>query len=66
MRPELGFEKTRVVKTKGYGKGRRGLIIEVDLLSGTWLVLFDDTKTTERAYPYEYENEKVFDKNLAR
>ena len=50
MRPEQGFE--------GYDKGRRGLIIETDLLSGAWMVLFDNTKLVDKANPYEFEYDK--------
>lgn len=58
MRPEQGFAgKTRVQKVKGHGKGRRGLVTEVDLMASTWLVCMDDTKLTERSNPYEFEPE---------
>ena len=58
MLPQQGFgNKTRVIKTKGYGKGRRGLVKEVDFMAGIWIVVFDDTLLAEKANPYEYEPE---------
>lgn len=67
MRPEQGFAgRTRVVKAKGHGKGRRGLIMETNLLSGTWMVLFDDTMLVDRANPYEFEYEKAVERYGSR
>jgi len=58
MLPQQGFgNKTRVIKTKGNGKGRRGLVKEVDFMAGIWIVVFDDTLLAEKANPYEYEPE---------
>lgn len=58
MRPELGFAGKRVIKIKGGRKGRRGLIQET-LMSGTWRVLFDDTRLVDTVNPYEFELEEV-------
>ncbi|OHA26929.1 MAG: hypothetical protein A3C06_02290 [Candidatus Taylorbacteria bacterium RIFCSPHIGHO2_02_FULL_46_13] len=59
MRVELGFaRKTRVVKVKGHGKGRTGLVTEVNHMSGTWRILWDDTKLNELANPHEFETRK--------
>ena len=58
MRPEQGFAgKTKVVKTKGHGKGRKGLVKEVDFQAGVWLVLYDDTMLAERVNPHEFDYE---------
>ncbi len=67
MRPELGFAGTkRVVKVKGHGKGRRGRIVETDMPSGTWMVLFEDTRLIERANPYEFEYEEAVGRYACR
>ena len=67
MRPEQGFaNRTRVIKMKGHGKGRRGLIKEVHLQSGTWEVLFDDTLLADTVNPYEFEREEAGAKLLQK
>ena len=57
MEPYRGFVGRRVIKVRGGGRGRRGLIVEVNLLPGTWWVLFDVTKLAEVVNPYEFEHE---------
>ena len=59
MRPEQGFaHKTRVVKAKGHGKGRKGIVVEVAIFSGTWRVLWDDTLLAEIVNPHEFDSER--------
>ncbi len=58
MRPELGFPGSRVIKIKGGKRGRRGLIEEANLQSGTWKVLFDDN-VLEIVSPYEFDTEEM-------
>lgn len=57
MYPHYAFAgRTRVLKVKGGRRGRRGLVVEVDLRAGVWTVLFDDTKLAEpRQNPYEFD-----------
>ncbi len=57
MEPHRGFVGRRVIKIRGGGRNRRGLIVEVNLLPGTWRVLFDVTKLAEVVNPYEFEHE---------
>jgi hypothetical protein len=63
MRPEQGVPgKTRVVKVIDQGERRRGLVVDTDFLSGTWMVLFDDTKIVEGADPDDFVYEKAADR----
>ena len=63
MEPERAFAgKTRVIKIKGYGKGRRGIVKEVDLVAGRWLVQYSDTLLVENVNPYEFDYDKEGDK----
>jgi hypothetical protein len=58
MRPEQAFPGKRVVKIKGHGKGRTGLITETNLLgAGRIFILWDDTLLSEWVNPAEFDHE---------
>ena len=57
MEPYRGFVGRKVIKVKGRGKDQKGLIVDVNLLSGTWQVLSDTTQLTETVDPHEFEYE---------
>jgi len=56
MIPWQAFLNGRVKKIKGYGKDRVGTIVEVNLLSNTMLVEFDDNKLREWVSPYDFQS----------